>query len=53
MRKAAGDAWAYVCDYFGVLGQGLPGRADGGKTNKLCEKRPAYVPSFEIMTFRT
>jgi len=31
MRKAAGDAWAYVYEYFKVLGQDLPGRADGGR----------------------
>lgn len=50
MWKAAGAAWAYVCEYFEVLGQDLTGRADGGR-NKLCEKRLAYVPSFEIVTF--
>jgi hypothetical protein len=51
MRMAAGVAWPYVCEYFKVLGQEFPGRADRGKTNKHCE-RPAYTPSFEIVTFR-
>jgi len=31
MRKAAGDAWAYVCEYFKVLRQDHPGRADRGR----------------------
>jgi hypothetical protein len=51
MRKAAGNASAYMCKYFKILGQDLPGRADGGR-NKLREKRPAYVPGFGIVTFR-
>ena len=31
MRKAASDAWSYVCEYFKVLGQDLPGRVGGGR----------------------
>lgn len=50
MWRAAGDAWTCVCEYFKVLEHDLNGTADGGR-NKLCEKRLAYVPSFEIVNF--
>jgi hypothetical protein len=51
MRKAAGDARAYVCVYFKVLGQDFRGGSGRGG-GILFEQGPAYMPSLEIVTFR-
>ena len=46
MRKAAEDAWAYVCEYFEALGQDLLGSADGGKKQINFVKKTGLLAEF-------